>query len=72
MVGKAFQLHPSGRKRFNRRWNLADTIEVTGADFTNGLLTIHLKNIIPEEQKPRVISINTNAPTNQEFLAESK
>ena len=57
---------------FNRRWNLADTIQVTGADFKNGLLTVHLKNVIPEEQKPRVISINTDAPAQQEFLAESK
>jgi len=57
---------------FNRRWNLADTIEVTGADFTNGLLTVHLKNVIPEEQKPRAISINTNSPVQQEFLTESK
>ena len=57
---------------FNRRWNLADTIEVTGATFVNGLLTIHLKNIIPEEQKPRVISINTDSSTENEFLTESK
>jgi molecular chaperone IbpA len=57
---------------FNRRWNLADSIEVTGADFKNGLLTVHLKNVIPEELKPRVISINTNSPAQKEFLAESK
>jgi len=59
-------------RAFNRRWNLADSIEVTGADFTNGLLTVHLKNVIPEEQKPRVISINTKSPAQKEFLAESK
>ena len=57
---------------FNRRWNLADTIVVTGADFKNGLLTVHLKNVIPEEQKPRVISINADSPTKKEFLTESK
>ena len=59
-------------RAFNRRWNLADTIEVTGADFTNGLLIIHLKNVIPEEQMLRVISINTDSPTQKEFLAEGK
>ncbi len=59
-------------RAFNRRWNLADTIEVTGADFKNGLLTVHLKNVIPEEQKPRVISINTDASVEKEFLTESK
>ncbi len=59
-------------RAFNRRWNLADSIEVTGADFKNGLLTVHLKNVIPEELKPRVISINTDSPAQKEFLAESK
>ena len=59
-------------RAFNRRWNLADTIEVTGADFTNGLLTVHLKNVIPEEMKPRVISINTDSSVQHEFLTESK
>ena len=57
-------------RAFNRRWNLADTIEVTGASFTNGLLTVHLKNVIPEEQKPRAISINTDSPVQKEFLTE--
>ena len=59
-------------RSFNRRWNLADTIEVTGADFKNGLLTVHLKNVIPEEQKPRIIGINTTTPSNPEFLAENQ
>ena len=60
-------------RSFIRRWNLADTIEVTGANFKNGLLTVDLKNVIPEEQKPRVIAINNNdALDNPEFLTESK
>ena len=59
-------------RSFNRRWNLADTIEVTGADFKNGLLTVHLKNVIPEEQKPRIIGINTTNSSNPEFLAENQ
>jgi len=59
---------------FIRRWNLADTIEVTGADFKNGLLTVHLKNVVPEEQKPRIVNINNtkDALDNPEFLTESK
>ena len=59
-------------RSFNRRWNLSDTIEVTGADFTNGLLTVRLKNVIPEEKKPRVININTDTLANPEFLTENK
>ena len=55
-------------RSFNRRWNLSDTIEVTGADFTNGLLTVRLKNVVPEEEKPRTIHITSNP----QFLAEGK
>ena len=57
---------------FIRRWNLSDTIEVTGANFKNGLLTIQLKNVIPEEQKPRAIAINATSLSNPEFLTENK
>ena len=59
-------------RSFIRRWNLSDTIEVTGADFTNGLLTVQLKNVIPEEQKPRVINIGTGTIGNPELLNETK
>ena len=43
---------------FQRKFNLADHVEVTGADLVNGLLTIHLVKEIPEEMKPRSIPIN--------------
>lgn len=43
---------------FERRYNLADHVEVTGAEFGNGLLTIHLVKEIPEAMKPRRIEIN--------------
>ena len=43
---------------FERRFNLADHVEVTGADLCNGLLTIYLVKEIPEEMKPKSIPIN--------------
>ncbi|RRJ82905.1 Hsp20 family protein [Aestuariirhabdus litorea] len=44
-------------RSFERKFNLADYIEVTGADLNNGLLTIGLKKEIPEAMKPRTIEI---------------
>jgi len=47
---------------FERRFQLADFIEVRSATFENGLLTIALKREIPEAMKPRRIEIG--APAN--------
>ena len=46
----------SGRA-FERKFNLADHVEVKGAELTDGLLTINLVKEIPEEMKPRRIEI---------------
>ena len=45
-------------RSFRRSFTIADTIVVNGADFVNGILTISLENVIPEEKKPRKIAIN--------------
>jgi molecular chaperone IbpA len=44
-------------RAFERRFQLADHVEVTGANLKNGLLHIDLKRNIPEEMKPRKIEI---------------
>ena len=44
-------------RAFERRFELADHIEVTGGSLENGLLTIDLKRVIPEALKPRTIKI---------------
>lgn len=44
-------------RSFERRFNLADYIEVEGADFENGLLHINLARRVPEKLKPRKIAI---------------
>ena len=46
---------------FERRFQLADHVEVKGADMDNGLLHIALKREVPEALKPRQIPIG-NAP----------
>ncbi len=43
---------------FERRFNLADYVEVTGANLANGLLTINLVKEVPEAMKPKTIAIN--------------
>ena len=47
------------RRAFERKFQLADTIRVTGADFTQGLLNISLEREIPEHKKPRQIEIRS-------------
>ena len=45
-------------RAFDRRFELADHIQVTGAKLENGLLVVDLKREIPEALKPRVIPIH--------------
>ena len=44
-------------RSFERRFALADHIQVRGADLNNGLLAIELVREIPEAMKPRKIDI---------------
>jgi molecular chaperone IbpA len=48
-----------GTRSFSKTIRLADTIEVQGAAFKNGILSIGLENIIPESKKPKKIEIGT-------------
>ena len=45
-------------RSFERRFQLAEHVEVRGAKLENGLLHIELERVIPEAQKPRRIAIN--------------
>ena len=44
-------------RKFNRKFTLADDVVVNGAKLENGLLTISLEQVIPEEKKPKLIEI---------------
>jgi len=44
-------------RAFERRFQLADHVEVRGADVKDGLLCVDLKREIPERLKPRMIKI---------------
>ena len=45
-------------RAFERKFNLADHVQVTDADFNNGLLTVNLVREIPEAMKPKTVAIN--------------
>ena len=49
-------------RAFERRFQLADHVEVRDAKLENGLLHIALERVVPEEKKPRRIAINGQAP----------
>ena len=46
-------------RSFERRFNLAEHVKVTGARLDNGLLHIELEREIPEAMKPRSIEIQS-------------
>ncbi|HEY6047898.1 MAG TPA: Hsp20 family protein [Sphingomicrobium sp.] len=48
-------------RSFERRFALADHIQVRGADLKDGLLSIELKREIPEAMKPKKINIGSGA-----------
>ncbi len=48
-------------RAFERKFNLADHVDVTGAELNNGLLTIYLVKEVPEEMKPQSIPISDGA-----------
>lgn len=51
------------QRAFERVFELADYIVVTGASMTDGLLVIDLKRELPEALKPRRIDINSTNVT---------
>lgn len=60
------------QRSFERKFSLADYVEVKDASFSNGLLTISLEKEIPEAMKPRTIAISqdTSAIEHQQTVAE--
>lgn len=62
-------------RAFTRQFTLADTVEIKNADLINGMLKIWLERFIPEEKKPKKISIGEkpadhNGEATKQFLSE--
>jgi len=58
-----------GRRAFERRFDLAEHLEVKGASMANGLLNVSLVREIPEAMKPRSIAIGKPADAIQSKAA---
>ena len=59
-------------RSFERRFALADHIQVRGADMKDGLLSIDLVREIPEAMKPRKIDIGGAAPKHDQIEATAE
>jgi molecular chaperone IbpA len=57
-------------RAFERRFDLADHIRVTGARLENGLLHVDLVRELPEAMKPRSIAIETVAPGKRKVIED--
>jgi len=55
--GSEFLYRGIATRSFERRFQLADHVEVASAQLENGLLHIRLKRELPEQMKPRKIAI---------------
>ena len=44
-------------RKFTRSFALGEFMEVTGAEFKNGMLSVTVERIVPEEKKPKAIKI---------------
>ena len=58
-------------RSFERRFALADHIQVRGADLKDGLLSVALVREIPEAMKPRKITIGSGSDQNRQPVIES-
>lgn len=59
--GREFLHRGIAARAFERRFHLADHVEVTGASFKDGLLDIGLVRNVPERLKPRTVPIGNGA-----------
>ncbi|MEX2318735.1 MAG: Hsp20 family protein [Bauldia sp.] len=55
---RAFLYRGIAARAFERRFQLADHVEVKGASLENGLLHVDLVREVPEAMKPRQVAIN--------------
>jgi len=50
--------HGISARNFVRTWTLADHVKVSGAESKDGILTVLLERVVPEEQRPKTIAIS--------------
>jgi molecular chaperone IbpA len=53
------------QKSFKRQFRLSEYVHVDGASHKDGILSIKLKVVLPEEKRPRKINISNEETTNE-------
>ena len=67
----AFVHQGISQRKFSRNYVLAEDVLVKGSDLSNGILSIFLERVVPEEKKARTIDIGkVSASMKKQFLAE--
>lgn len=68
--GRTFLHRGIAKRAFERSFRLAETVEVSGARFENGLLSIDLVRRVPEHLKPRKIAIGSADPSGKKTIEQ--
>ena len=58
-VERRYLHHGIAKRNFTREFTLADHVDVVDAELELGVLTVYLKREIPEEARPKQISISS-------------
>ena len=67
----AFVHQGISQRKFSRNFVLAEDVLVKGSDLSNGILSIFLERVVPEEKKARTIDIGkVSSSIKKQFLAE--
>jgi molecular chaperone IbpA len=69
--GRTFLYQGIAGRSFQRRFQLAEHVEVAGASLVNGLLNVELRREIPEAMKPRKIDISGGKVRNVKVLKDA-
>lgn len=70
--GRTFVHRGIATRAFERRFELADYVQVKSADLDNGLLTIELVREVPEAMRPRTVAIGAIVPNAANEAIENK
>lgn len=57
--GPVYLHHGISKRDFRKTWPLGNHVEVTAANFVDGILTVNLERRVPEELKPKKIAITS-------------
>jgi molecular chaperone IbpA len=66
--GNAFLYRGIAGRNFVRQFQLADYVEVRGADIKDGMLHIDLAREVPEKMKPRTVAIGGASPAPEKVI----